>query len=67
VLCILGMGELTPGGIKFDAKGRCANVEPVDLFHAHVGGIDAFACRLKISKAIQADGRLSSFIKERYR
>ena len=40
--------------------------EPEDLFHAHVGGMDAFARGLKIAAAIRKDGRLAKFVKERY-
>ncbi|NDB74303.1 MAG: xylose isomerase, partial [Verrucomicrobia bacterium] len=39
----------------------------VDLFHAHIGGMDAFARGLKIAAAIRADGRLDAFVKNRYR
>jgi len=38
----------------------------VDLFHAHIGGMDAFARGLKIAAAIRKDGRLSQFVKQRY-
>ena len=67
MLCILGMGGFTSGGVNFDAKVRRESFEPIDLFHAHIGGMDAFARGLKIAHAIIADGRLSSFVKERYR
>ena len=37
------------------------------LFHAHIGGMDAFARGLKIAAAIRKDGRLAdSFVKQRY-
>jgi xylose isomerase len=67
MLCILGMGGFTTGGVNFDAKVRRESFEPVDLFHAHIGGMDAFARGLKTARAIMADGRLASFVKERYR
>jgi xylose isomerase len=38
----------------------------VDLFHAHIGGMDAFARGLKIAAAIRKDGRLAEFVKQRY-
>ena len=66
MLAILKYGGLTPGGINFDAKVRRESFEPVDLFHAHIGGMDAFARGLKIAAAIRADGALDSFVKERY-
>jgi xylose isomerase len=36
------------------------------LFHAHIGGMDAFARGLKIAAAIRKDGRLAEFVKNRY-
>jgi xylose isomerase len=68
MLAILaGMGGLTTGGINFDAKVRRESFEPIDLFHAHIGGMDAFARGFKVARAIIADGRLAAFVKERYR
>jgi xylose isomerase len=67
MLCVLGMGGLTTGGVNFDAKVRRESFEPVDLFHAHIGGMDAFARGLKIAHAIVEDGRLSGFVKDRYK
>jgi xylose isomerase len=66
MLSILSMGGFTTGGTNFDAKVRRESFEPVDLFHAHIGGMDAFARGLKIASAIRKDGRLSEFIKQRY-
>jgi xylose isomerase len=45
---------------------RRESFEPVDLFHAHIGGMDAFARGLKIANAIIEDGRLDKFIAQRY-
>ncbi len=66
MLSILKYGGLAPGGINFDAKVRRESFEPVDLFHAHIGGMDAFARGLKIAAAIRADGLLDKFVRERY-
>ncbi|MEM7147700.1 MAG: xylose isomerase [Verrucomicrobiota bacterium] len=66
MLEILAMGGLTTGGLNFDAKCRRESFEPVDLFHAHVGGMDAFARGLKTAQAIIDDGRLDEFVKGRY-
>ena len=63
---VLKMGGFTTGGLNFDAKCRRESFEPVDLFHAHIGGMDAFARGLKIAHAIIADGRLDGIIKQRY-
>ena len=66
MLAVMKHGGLAPGGVNFDAKVRRESHEPVDLFHAHIGGMDAFARGLKIAAAIRADGRLGNFVKERY-
>jgi xylose isomerase len=66
MLTILKYGGLAPGGVNFDAKVRRESFEPVDLFHAHIGGMDAFARGLKIAAAIRADGQLASLLKQRY-
>ena len=66
MLALLAYGGIAPGGINFDAKVRRESFEPIDLFHAHVGGMDAFARGLKIAAAIRADGELRSFVQERY-
>ena len=50
--------DSAPGGVNFDAKVRRESFEPVDLFHAHIGGMDAFAQGLKIAAAMRADGKL---------
>jgi xylose isomerase len=66
MLEVLEMGGWTTGGINFDAKVRRESFEPVDLFHAHIGGMDAFARGLKIAHKIREDGRLSKFVQNRY-
>ncbi len=66
MLTILKYGGLAPGGVNFDAKVRRESFEPVDLFHAHIGGMDAFARGLKIAAAIRAEGVLEKFVKDRY-
>ena len=66
MLSILKFGGLAPGGVNFDAKVRRESFEPVDLFHAHIGGMDAFARGLKIAAAIRAEGQLASLLKQRY-
>ncbi|NIL97742.1 MAG: xylose isomerase [Planctomycetales bacterium] len=63
---VLKYGGFTSGGVNFDAKVRRESFEPVDLFHAHIGGMDAFAKGLKIAAAIRADGELDSMLQQRY-
>jgi xylose isomerase len=66
MLSILKYGGFTTGGVNFDAKVRRESFEPIDLFYAHIGGMDAFARGLKIAAAIRKDGRLGDFLKQRY-
>jgi xylose isomerase len=66
MLTILKYGGLMPGGVNFDAKVRRESFEPIDLFHAHVGGMDAFARGLKTAAAIRADNALDDFVATRY-
>lgn len=63
---LLLMGGFKTGGLNFDAKVRRESFEPVDLFHAHIGGMDAFARGLKIAAALIKDGRWQDFISQRY-
>ncbi|MEO7300204.1 MAG: xylose isomerase [Verrucomicrobiota bacterium] len=66
MLTVLNAGGLKTGGVNFDAKVRRESFEPIDLFHAHIGGMDAFARGLKIAAAIRKDRRLAEFVKQRY-
>jgi len=67
MLTILKMGGFTTGGTNFDAKVRRESFEPIDLFYAHIAGMDAFARGLKAAASIRKDGRLGEFLAERYR
>ena len=66
MLVILNQGGLAPGGTNFDAKVRRESFDPVDLFHAHIGGMDAFARGARIAAAIRKDGVLDDFVQNRY-
>lgn len=66
MLRVLKMGGFTTGGLNFDAKRRRESHQPEDLFHAHIGGMDAFARGLKIAAKIIENGRLPEFISSRY-
>ncbi len=66
MLTILKIGGFTTGGLNFDAHVARESFEPIDLFHAHVGAMDAFARGLKIAAGIRADGVLDDFVKQRY-
>ncbi len=64
---VLELDGLGQGGLNFDAKRRRGSFEPVDLFHAHIAGMDTFARGLKIAAAIRSDRRLDDAIQSRYR
>jgi len=66
MLVILKYGGFKTGGLNFDAKVRRESFEPIDLFYAHIGGMDAFAKGLKIAAAIRADGELEQMVRQRY-
>jgi xylose isomerase len=63
---ILRGGGLGTGGFNFDAKLRRQSVDALDLFHAHVGGMDAIARGLLAAAALIEDGHLERFRTERY-
>lgn len=64
--CLLQSGGLSHGGLNFDAKRRRGSFEPIDLFHGHIAGMDAFARGLQIAAAIRADGRVDAMLHDRY-
>lgn len=66
MLVILEQGGLGSGGLNFDAKPRRTSIDDIDLFYAHIGGMDAFARGLLAAQRIIDDGVFSSFISERY-
>jgi xylose isomerase len=67
MMIILNQGGLNKGGLNFDAKVRRSSNDPVDLFHAHIGGMDSFARGLLIAHKIIEEKAFSKFIAERYR
>ena len=63
---ILRGGGLTTGGFNFDAKLRRQSLDPVDLFHAHIGGMDTLARALDRAAALLEEDRLQRFVDDRY-
>lgn len=63
---ILKHGGLGSGGVNFDAKVRRESFEPIDLFYAHIGSMDAFAKGLKVAAAIRENQGIEGMIKDRY-
>jgi xylose isomerase len=66
MMVILQQGGLGKGGLNFDAKVRRSSNDPYDLFHAHIGGMDAFARGLLIAQDIIQEKAFSRVIAERY-
>jgi len=66
MVSILKAGGLGTGGFNFDAKLRRPSIDPADLFHAHIGGMDAYALAFKIARRILADGKFEQFVQQRY-
>jgi xylose isomerase len=67
MIIILNQNGLGQGGLNFDAKVRRSSNDATDLFHAHIGGMDTFACGLLAAHKIIEDKVLSDFVTERYK
>ena len=66
MLVILEAGGFAGGGINFDAKTRRNSTDPEDLFHAHIGGMDAFARALIVADKVLRESPYRQFRKDRY-
>jgi xylose isomerase len=66
MLVILEAGAFQGGGINFDAKTRRNSTDLVDIFYAHIGGMDAFARALKVAHAILEKSDYRKWRQERY-
>jgi len=63
---ILKAGGLTQGGFNFDAKVRRQSIDPADLLHGHIGGLDVLARSLKAAAALIEDGTYDGIVDARY-
>jgi xylose isomerase len=63
---ILRGGGLGTGGFNFDAKLRRQSTDRIDLFHAHIGGIDTLARALLAAAALVERETLSKPLEDRY-
>jgi len=63
---ILKAGGLNSGGWNFDAKLRRQSIDPADLLHGHIGGLDVLARSLKAAAALIEDGTYDRTVDERY-
>lgn len=66
MLIILESGGLQGGGINFDAKVRRNSTDLDDLFHAHIGGMDAFARALLAANAVLEKSPYQEIRRQRY-
>lgn len=63
---IIKGGGFTTGGLNFDAKIRRQSLDPDDLLHAHIGGMDVSARALLIAEKMINDGALARHVDQRY-
>jgi xylose isomerase len=63
---VIQAGGLGKGGMNFDAKLRRQSIDPADLIHAHVGGIDLCARAFLAAARIFEEGRLANEVVTRY-
>jgi xylose isomerase len=66
MLILVEAGGLQGGGINFDAKRRRNSTDMEDLFHAHIGGMDAFARALVAAELILNHGEYRQIRASRY-
>ncbi len=66
MLVILEAGGFTTGGVNFDAKLRRNSTDLEDIFHAHIGGMDAFARGVLIASDVLEKSDYKKLRKERY-
>ncbi|MFT3747774.1 MAG: xylose isomerase [Agriterribacter sp.] len=66
LLIVLEAGGFAGGGVNFDAKTRRNSTDLEDIFHAHIGGMDAFARALIIADNILQESPYKKFRKDRY-
>ena len=52
--------------MNFDAKLRRQSIDPEDLFHAHIGGMDTLARGLLIAERMIQDNALAKEADDRY-
>ncbi|MBJ20920.1 MAG: xylose isomerase [bacterium] len=63
---ILRAGGLGSGGFNFDARLRRQSVDPLDLFHAHIGAMDTLSESLLKAAILIEEDTLQGFVDERY-
>ena len=66
IYTLLKGGGFTTGGMNFDAKIRRPSIDPEDLFHAHIGGLDTLARGLLAAEKMINDGKFEAALRQRY-
>ena len=66
MMVVLKAGGLGTGGFNFDAKCRRGSSDAMDLFFAHIGGMDTFARGLLVADRMLKDQALTGFVEQRY-
>ncbi len=66
MMIILEGGGLQGGGVNFDAKIRRNSTDPLDLFYAHIGGMDNFARALITADTILQNSSFKKMKTDRY-
>lgn len=66
MLVFLEAGGLQGGGVNFDSKIRRNSTDPIDLFYAHIGGMDTFARALIVADNILTKSDYKKFRQNRY-
>lgn len=59
-------GGLAKGGLNFDARVRRQSIDPEDLIHAHVGGMDLCARAFLNAVKLIEDRQISAIVDQRY-
>src|SRR6478609_3387991 len=59
-------GGIGSGGFNFDAKCRRGSNDVMDLFYAHIGGMDAFAKGLLVADKMLTDDQFNKVVDDRY-
>jgi xylose isomerase len=63
---VLQAGGLGTGGMNFDAKVRRQSIDPEDMFHGHIGGMDVCAKALLLAEQMIQDDLLKTTVDARY-
>ena len=66
MMIVLRAGGFVTGGLNFDAKVRRNSTDLDDLFHAHIGGMDAFARGLELAAKLMAETQFKDVVQKRY-